>query len=506
MFSSPRSLVHNLLGLLVLFSSQVQALNNGLALTPPMGWLSWERFTCTTDCKIYPDDCINSKLYMSMADKLVADGYAELGYEYVNIDDCWSEKSRDVNSGRLVEDKARFPEGMQALSRYMHNKRLKLGIYGDCGTATCAGYPAQLKTETNLSDNYFELDAKLFDEWEIDSFKFDGCNLDPAKAESVCPNMSVSLMQPRRPITLICEWPFYMLMYNSNGTKLVPNFDLASENCNAWRYYNDVEDSWLSVLNIIDFSIELQKTIVKYHGPGHWFDPDQLVIGNFGLSLDQARAQMAIWSIWSAPLYMSNDLRSIDPEMRAVLKNKNLIAVDQDQLGVFGLMVEQSSDGRHQAFAKPVEPIRGGCPSFVIVYLNRDTLGNSNYISNPLRRLLTGLPIELAAERYNELYSRSDEQSTASSSSAAPPLPARRQRPGGDFVPGNCKRLLEHAMSEQHNKHLIRPMGQVVEQVHFKMVDLFGDPLESDEISLNGDLSLLVNPSGVRAVKLTLVN
>lgn len=116
-------------------------------------------------------------------------------------------------------------------------------------------------------------------------------------------------------------------------------------------------------------------------GPGHWFDPDQLVVGNFGLSVGQANAQMALWALWSAPLYMSNDLRHIKPEFAAILKNERLIQVNQDRLGVFGLMVAESADKQVQVFAKPVEPIRNQCPSFVLVLLNRATLGNTRKVS-----------------------------------------------------------------------------------------------------------------------------
>ena len=138
-----------LLSLLVLTGAKVQGLDNGLFLTPPMGWLSWERFTCTIDCQSYPNECINSQLYKSMADRLVADGYASLGYEYVNIDDCWSERERNA-SGDLVGDRLRFPDGIGGLASYIHGKNLKFGIYGDCGTATCDGYPAQLRSESDL--------------------------------------------------------------------------------------------------------------------------------------------------------------------------------------------------------------------------------------------------------------------------------------------------------------------------------------------------------------------
>jgi len=118
--------------------NSVSALNDGLVRTPPMGWLSWSRFGCETDCDKYPHSCINEQLYKDMADHLAADGFKELGYEYVNIDDCWSEMQRDSNN-RLVADKKRFPNGIKGLADYVHSKGLKLGIYGGVGQKTCGG-------------------------------------------------------------------------------------------------------------------------------------------------------------------------------------------------------------------------------------------------------------------------------------------------------------------------------------------------------------------------------
>ena len=117
---------------------QSYSLDNGLARTPPMGWLSWERFTCNIDCVNYPHNCINEQLYKDMADRMVQDGFKDVGYQYVNIDDCWSEMKRD-SQNKLVADKKRFPSGIKALADYMHSKGLKLGIYGDVGYKTCAG-------------------------------------------------------------------------------------------------------------------------------------------------------------------------------------------------------------------------------------------------------------------------------------------------------------------------------------------------------------------------------
>lgn len=469
----------------------VHGLENGLARKPPMGWLSWERFTCTIDCKQFPNDCVSSQLYQAMADRLVEDGYAEVGYEYVNIDDCWSEMERDPASGNLLANATSFPEGIPALAEYIHGKKLKLGIYGDCGTKTCAGYPAQLKSEANLADNYFELDARRLAEWQVDSLKFDGCYLDPAKAESICPRMAQAIASTQRHMVVICEWPFYMLRESySSGRGLKPNFTLAQEACNAWRYYEDIEDSWLSVLSVVDFTTRNQKGIVQYHGPGHWFDPDQLVIGNFALSLDQARTQMALWCLWSAPLYMSNDLRQIDPAMAEVLKNKKLIEVDQDELGVLGLMVTSDNSGRYQAFVKPVMPFRDGCPSFVVVYLNRNVLGNKQLIRFKVRELLLGVPFKLAADRYNSLH---------------PQAPVN-----GDL----CEEFFLTAMTKdpRESELINKPVetGQSGQsepkleyrQVEFQAHDLFGDVSGSFPVRLNSELELKVNPSGVRAVKL----
>ena len=154
--------------LLVALPHAAVCLDNGLALTPPMGWLSWERYRCDIDCEADPDNCISERLYMAMADHLAADGYLAAGYEYVNIDDCWAELLRDFDTDEIVPDRKRFPSGMRALADYVHGKGLKLGIYGDWGTFTCGGYPGSL--------GYTAIDAHTFANWTIDSLKLDGCN------------------------------------------------------------------------------------------------------------------------------------------------------------------------------------------------------------------------------------------------------------------------------------------------------------------------------------------
>ncbi|XP_030430757.1 alpha-galactosidase A isoform X2 [Gopherus evgoodei] len=178
------------------------ALENGLARTPTMGWLHWERFLCSTDCALEPLSCVSEQLFMQMADLMVSDGWKDVGYEYVCIDDCWMSLTRD-HQDRLQPDPERFPSGIRKLADYVHSKGLKLGIYGDVGNKTCAGFPG--------SYGYYDLDAQTFADWGVDLLKFDGCNYGTQDqlAEGYR-NMSLALNKTGRSIVYSCEWPLYM--------------------------------------------------------------------------------------------------------------------------------------------------------------------------------------------------------------------------------------------------------------------------------------------------------
>ncbi|RUS81951.1 hypothetical protein EGW08_010296 [Elysia chlorotica] len=296
------------------------ALDNGLARTPPMGWLSWERFRCNTDCKNDPEHCISEQLYKRQADLMVSEGYRDAGYEYVNIDDCWPAMERDKD-GRLVADPERFPSGIRALSRYMHSKGLKLGIYEDFGSKTCAGYPG--------SEFYMQIDANTFAEWEVDSLKFDGCNSDPKDMPYGYPAMSFFLNITGHPIMFSCEWPLYEIMHKLP----VSDYRTIAKTCNIWRNYVDVEDSWDSIVDIINMYGKDEGNFSAAAGPGGFNDPDMLVVGDYGLSYYQQKAQFGMWALFAAPLMMSNDLSSIGADAKALLLNKNIIAINQDPLG-----------------------------------------------------------------------------------------------------------------------------------------------------------------------------
>ncbi|XP_022072442.2 alpha-N-acetylgalactosaminidase [Acanthochromis polyacanthus] len=317
------------------------ALDNGLMRTPPMGWLAWERFRCDIDCYNDPKNCISETLFTDMADRLAEDGWRELGYVYVNIDDCWSSMERD-QQGRLQADPKRFPMGIRNLSQYMHARGLKLGIYGDMGSHTCGGYPG-----TPLDK--IELDAQTFADWEVDMFKFDGCYSNASEQEKGYPLMSKALNATGHPIAYSCSWPAYQ-----GGLPPKVNYTQLGKICNLWRNYGDIQDSWGSVLSIVDWFFDNQDVLAPAAGPGRWNDPDMLIVGDFGLSLDQSQTQMSLWAIMAAPLFMSNDLRTISADARRILQNKVLIGINQDPLGIQGRRIVKEKYGI-EVFWRPLQ-------------------------------------------------------------------------------------------------------------------------------------------------------
>jgi len=337
-----------------------QGLDNGLALTPPMGFLSWEQFRCNIDCTNDPDNCISENLYIAMADRMVADGYRAAGYLQVNIDDCWSSKERDPLTHKLVSDPDRFPSGIPYLADYMHERGLKLGIYGDFGLLTCGGYPGQLL--------HMQLDAETFASWGVDMVKLDGCYSEIRTYPTGYPEFGRYLNETGRPIIYSCSWPAYET-YNATN----PNFTQIAEYCNLWRNGADIDNSWSSVSGILDFSVEYQDRFIAAAGPGHWNDPDTLIIGDTGLTVGQAQTQMALWSIMAAPLLMSVDLRTITSEFSEILLNSDVIAIDQDPLGIQGGQIYV--DGDLEVWARDVTPNRGATYSRAIAYFNH---GNQN--------------------------------------------------------------------------------------------------------------------------------
>jgi len=359
------------LALVLALTSPSLALDNGLARTPPMGWLAWQRFRCNTDCENDPDNCISERLFQTMADHVVSGGYKAAGYSMVGVDDCWLARQRD-SRGRLQHDPQRFPSGVPALARYMHDRGLTFGIYEDYGNYTCAGYPGVL--------GHLREDAQTFADWGVDYVKLDGCYSLPSHMDRGYPEFGFYLNITGRPIVYSCSWPVYQVYA---GMKI--DWGAIQRTCNLWRNYDDIQDSWASVTRIIDYFGDHQEELVPLAGPGHWNDPDMLIIGNFGLSYEQSRAQMALWCVLAAPLLMSVDLRNIRPEYAAIMLNRGAIAVDQDPLGIQGRRIYKNKG--IEIWARPVSPVLHNFYSYAIVFFNRRTDGTPSEVSVTLSEL-----------------------------------------------------------------------------------------------------------------------
>jgi alpha-galactosidase len=304
-----RVLILAVLATLVAASPAAAVDKQPLAPTPPMGWNSWNHFHCDID----------ENLIRQTADAMVESGMREAGYEYVNIDDCWSLRERGPD-GRLVPDPVKFPSGIAGVADYVHAKGLKLGIYGDAGTKTCAGYPGSLGHE--------DLDARTWADWGVDYLKYDNCNnqSDGSQADYIrrYTAMRDALNRTGRPIVYaICEWGTSQPWLWGKGVGQL------------WRTTGDVNDEWPSLRSII----QKNASLAPHAGPGHWNDPDMLEIGNGGMTDTEYRTQMSMWAVMAAPLLIGTDLRTASPETMAIFGNREIVAIDQDPLGVQGAVV-----------------------------------------------------------------------------------------------------------------------------------------------------------------------
>ena len=293
-----------------------------LALTPPMGWNSWNKFA----------EKVDDQAVRGMADTMVSSGMKDAGYVYINIDDTW-EGQRDAHGN--IQSNSKFPD-MKALADYVHSKGLKIGIYSSPGPKTCAGYEGSYQHEAQ--------DAKTWAAWGIDYLKYDWCSAEkvykPTDMPAVYKKMSDALKATGRPIVYsLCQY----------GLQKVWEWG-ASAGGNLWRTTDDIEDKWDSMSAI---GFDKQTGLQKHAGPGHWNDPDMLEIGNGGMTATEYRTHMSLWAMLAAPLLAGNDLRNMSAETREILMNKEVIAIDQDKLGREGTRV--SKEGAAEVWAKPLE-------------------------------------------------------------------------------------------------------------------------------------------------------
>lgn len=289
---------------LLLFNVAIRSVlsyDNGLGLTPPMGWNSWNQFRCQ----------ISEDLIHETAQALVDLGLKNIGYEYVNLDDCW-QISRN-KSGYIQEDAKHFPSGIAALSDYVHSLGLKFGLYSDAGLRTCQGRPGGLE--------YEEKDAAKYAEWNIDYLKYDNCFNLGLDVHARYQRMHDALNATDHPIYFsMCEWGI-----ENPATWARPVG-------NSWRTTQDINPTWESMTKIADMNNEWWQEA----GPGGWNDPDMLEVGNGDWKLDEQKAHFTLWCLMKAPLLLGNDLRNLPSDVMEIISNEELIAWNQDKLGKQG--------------------------------------------------------------------------------------------------------------------------------------------------------------------------
>ncbi|WP_297701112.1 carbohydrate-binding protein [uncultured Fibrobacter sp.] len=300
-----------------------------LVLTPPLGWNSWNVF----------HENINENQIKEVADAMVESGLKDAGYVFLNLDDNWMDTKRDAN-GDLTHNPKTFPSGMKALADYVHAKGLKFGLYGDRGKRTCHHYNSNWQSESG-SNGHEVQDAKKLAEWGVDYWKYDNCDSDPTTQEKDYTAMSNALRNSGRDIVFsICMWEYK---------------DWMPKIANLWRTTFDIGPAWISkswyrgVYEIIDANNKYWQ-IAK---PGHWNDPDMLEVGNNGLSYEEQRSQMTMWSIMAAPIMISSDIRKMSNETKELYLNKDMIAINQDSLGVQGHRI--SDVNGKQVWTKPLQ-------------------------------------------------------------------------------------------------------------------------------------------------------
>ena len=357
-----------------------------IAATPPMGWNSWNFFAGK----------VTDKDVRGAADQIVATGMKDAGYIYVNIDDTW-EGQRDADGVLHTNDK--FPD-MKALADYVHSKGLKLGIYSGPGSKTCAGFAASLDHEVQ--------DAQLYASWGIDYLKYDMCSFIPEVMMKQAPNDKAEQMR-----IMIAAYDKMGKALKATGRPIVYSFcqygwDAPWEwapaiGGNLWRTTGDVQANWQSIYGIINQNAGL----AKYAGPGHWNDPDMLEVGNGQisrydnkmhlLSLAENRSHFSMWAMLAAPLLAGNDLPNMKPEIKAILTNKDVIAIDQDKLGHQG--TRAYADGEVEVWTRH---LAGG--AIAIAVLN---VGENCYSTHPFHLDLAQLGLH-GAQKGKDLWTGQD--------------------------------------------------------------------------------------------------
>ncbi|KAG0244975.1 glycoside hydrolase superfamily [Mortierella sp. GBAus27b] len=352
-----------------------------LAPTPPMGFNNWARYECN----------LNQELFTTTADWMVSQGLLEAGYNTITIDDCWMTKERDPDTKQLVVNSTLFPRGMSWLSQYLHRRGFKFGIYQDAGVLTCGGYPG--------SQGYNDIDVAQFASWEVDYIKLDGCNVKRNESLPPCDTLEPTFRQLYSRFAAAIHSQSRPMVYSESAPAYFTGEDARTGDAvgkdwykihtwigqygQLWRHSDDVavyrkdgESRWKSIMTNYQFNIRL----ARFQKPGNWNDPDFIITGDDeGLTIDEQKSQFALWSIMASPLILSTDVTQLSREQVAYLTNKEIIAINQDPLGIQARMAWKT-DQSHVL----VKPLKNKFTRAVAVLNKQDT---EVTISVPFARL-----------------------------------------------------------------------------------------------------------------------
>lgn len=348
-----------------------------MALTPPMGWNSWNDVGCTD---------LTAKVVENAADAIVAEGLKAVGYEYVVVDDCW-QAGRDAQ-GNLIPDPKRFPQGMKAVADYVHADGLKFGIYAVPGSQTCGNYFSGYPVHGIGSLGHEKQDADTFASWGVDYLKYDWCRADindHLTEQAAFSKMEQDLQATGRNIVLsISEYGVGKPWLWAPGI------------ANLWRTTHDIHPNWASVLQHID----AQAPIAQFAKPGAWNDPDMLEIGDGGLTPTEDTSHFAMWCMLAAPLFLGTNIATLPPASVTLVTNPELIAIDQDPLGHEAHEVKGT-----RGIQIWMRPLAGG--SYAVA------LFNTNISPRTMSTSLAALGIPAGTYKVRDVVDRTDESSTS---------------------------------------------------------------------------------------------
>ncbi|KAL4078380.1 glycoside hydrolase family 27 protein [Scleroderma yunnanense] len=334
---------------------------------PALGWNTWNAFHCN----------ITGDLIVAAANDLKTLGLADAGYQYVNIDDCWAQLTRDNTTQRIIPDAQKFPNGISGVASQVHSLGLKLGIYSDAGTNTCAGYPGSL--------GYEEIDAATFTEWGVDYLKYDNCHIPANWTDSCTPpggdwynsnsairyrRMTAALDAQKTPVEYnLCIW----------GRAYV--WQWGSKVGHSWRVTGDITPDWSSILSIITANAAILDYVDFYSHN----DMDMMEIGNGNLTIQEERTHFAVWAFMKSPILLGTTLSNLTTDQLSIISNAALLAFHQDD--EFGVPAKPFQATSTSPTTSPPEYYSGkskkGTHVFILNISNSTATKTFNYANVP---------------------------------------------------------------------------------------------------------------------------